>query len=264
MAKKRRLFFFDIDGTIQAEDDGYIPESTIDAIRQLRSKGHGVVINTGRVKMNVREDIRSIGFDAYIYGCGTEVEVGGKTIFRNKLNKELCRVLANAVRSCGAVPLYERSDAMYYDSFSAEHPGFEKLMALYKRQGLEVQDIHDSDDFSYDKFVIWYDGNTDMTRFRRLIDGSFIYVDRGNDFAEMVPVGCSKAVGMKMIMSELNADKDDTVAFGDSLNDAEMLKAAGFGVAMGGASALYPYADYITKSLKKDGILFALKQTGML
>lgn len=264
MAKRRRLFFFDIDGTIQAEDDGYIPESTIEAIRELRSKGHVTIINTGRVKMNVREDIRSIGFDAYVYGCGTEIEFRGKNIFRNRVNTELCRVLSNAIRTCDAVPLYERSDAMYFDSKARTLPGMERLMALYERQGLEVGDLHSCEDFSYDKFVIWYDDKTNMPRFKRLIEGSFTYVDRGSGFAEMIPVGCSKAVGMKRIMSEANAGTEDTVAFGDSLNDAEMLYAAGFGVAMGGANDLYPSADYITKELRKDGILFALKQNGLL
>ncbi len=258
------MFFFDIDGTIQAEEDGYIPDSTIEAIRTIRENGHMAVINTGRVRMNVREDIRSIGFDGYIYGCGTEIEIGKKCIFRNKIDPDLCKALANAVRSCGAAPLYERSDAMFVDGKARVLPGMECLLELYHKQGLEVKEMQKYSDFSYDKFVIWYDGETDMSRFHRLLEGSFTYVNRGYGFAELLPLGCTKATGMQMMMDKMNIMAEDTVAFGDSLNDADMLTVSGFGVAMGGAKLLYPYSDYITKDLKKHGIAYAIKQNELL
>ena len=259
MDERRKLVFFDIDGTIQAEDDGFIPESTKEAIAELRENGHMAFINTGRTAMNVRDDIRSMGFDGYVFGCGTEVEIGGKTIYRKENDPELCVLLANAVRSCGAAPLYERSDAMFLDSKARMLPGMQKLLDLYKSQGLTVRDLHESEDFSYDKFVIWYDNDTNMPRFRRLIDGIFVYINRGYGFAEMLPVGCGKAEGIKMIRKELRTPAKDIIAIGDSLNDADMLKAAGIGIAMGGAELLYPYADFITGELKKDGLANALK-----
>ncbi|MBQ8725176.1 MAG: HAD family phosphatase [Oscillospiraceae bacterium] len=260
MESRQRLIFFDIDGTIQAEEDGVIPESTKEAIAMLRENGHKTFINTGRTAMNVRDDIRSLGFDGYVYGCGTEVEIGGRRIFRRTTDPELCVLLANAVRSCGAAPLYERSDAMFLDSKARMLPGMQKLLDLYKSQGLKVGDLHESDDFSYDKFVIWYDNETDMPRFRRLIDGIFVYINRGYGFAEMLPIGSGKAEGIKMIRKELKVRSEDVIAIGDSLNDADMLKAAGLGIAMGGAELLYPYADYITKELKNDGLAHALRK----
>ena len=62
-----------------------------------------------------------------------------------------------------------------------------------------------------------------------------------------------------MIRKELRTPAKDIIAIGDSLNDADMLKAAGIGIAMGGAELLYPYADFITGELKKDGLANALK-----
>lgn len=264
MENTKKLVFLDIDGTIQAEDDGFIPDSTREAISLLRKNGHKAFINTGRTAMNVRDDIRSMGFDGYIFGCGTEVEINEKTIYRKKNDPELCHLLANAVRSCGAAPLYERSDAMFLDSRARMLPGMQKLLDLYSSQGLYIGDLHETGDFSYDKFVIWYDKETDMPRFRRLIDGIFIYINRGYGFAEMLPVGTGKAEGIKMIRKELKAKQKDIVAIGDSLNDADMLKSAGLGIAMGGAELLYPYADFITKELKKDGLAYALKCHGLI
>lgn len=260
----KRLFFFDIDGTIKAEEDGYIPESAIVSIQKLRENGHRVFINTGRTSMYVRDEIRSIGFDGYVFGCGTEVVLGDERIYRRRSDAELCRVLAKAVRSCGAAPVYERSDAMFIDSKARIIPGMQALLEQFERDSVHAQDMNEDKSFCFDKFVIWYDEKTDMSRFRRIIDGIFKYVDRGYGFAEMVPEGCSKASGMEKILDKTGMKREDTVAFGDSLNDCEMLRFAGLGIAMGGANALYPYADYVTKELKKNGIAFALKQNGFI
>ncbi|MGN0631888.1 MAG: HAD hydrolase family protein [Ruminococcus sp.] len=260
----KKLFFFDIDGTIKAEEDGIIPESAVESIHALREKGHRVFINTGRTSMYVRDEIRSIGFDGYVFGCGTEVILDGKRIFRTLPDSNSCRILAEEVRKCGAYPVYERSDAMFYDSWSCSNEGLQLLMGQFERDGVVPCDMNGSEDFSFDKFVIWYDENTDLESFRRLIEGRFRFVDRGHGFAEMVPLGCSKAVGMEKILIAEECTREDTVAFGDSLNDSEMLEFAGLGIAMGGAESLYPYADYITKSLKEDGIAYALKEKGFI
>ncbi len=259
-----KLIFFDIDGTLRAEEDGFLPQSTIDAIAAARANGHKTFINTGRTAMNVREDVRFMGFDGYICGCGTEIIYEDRTVFRKPIDTELCRQIAKEVRACGAAPLYERSDAMFLDGQIKPLRWMQDLLDLYDSQGLSVQDLHKSGDFSFDKFVIWYDESTDMERFCKLIDGHFTYIDRGNGFVELPPVGFSKATGMEWILDKLGGSPEDTIAIGDSLNDLEMIQAAHVGVAMGNGKKLHPYADFITKDLKNNGIEFALKQLGVI
>lgn len=259
-----KLIFFDIDGTLRAEEDGFLPQSTIDAIAKARANGHKTFINTGRTAMNVREDIRFMGFDGYICGCGTEIIYEGKTVYRRPIDVTLCRKMAEEIRACGAAPLYERSDALFMDSKTDVLAWMQDLLDLYESQGLPVHDLHSAEDFSFDKFVIWYDDRTDMERFQKLIEGKYTYIDRGNFFAEMPPVGCTKATGMDWILQRLGARPEDTIAIGDSLNDLDMIRAAHVGVAMGNGHKLHPYADFITKDLKDDGIEYALKQLGAI
>lgn len=254
------LFFFDIDGTLQAEDDGSIQQSTIDAIATLRRRGHKTFINTGRPRMNVLENITFMGFDGFVYGCGTEIVLDGNTLFRNIVDKDVCTHLAEEILACNAAPLYERSDALFLDNRSRILPQMKSLLDLYRSQGLPMSYMQERDDFSYDKFVIWYDEETDLNRFKEVIKGHFRFVDRGYGFAEMVPEGCGKADGITLITEMLGFDKSETVAFGDSLNDADMLHAAGLGIAMGGAELLAPHADYVTDEIKKDGIAKALQK----
>ena len=56
-----------------------------------------------------------------------------------------------------------------------------------------------------------------------------------------------------------------TIAFGDGGNDISMIRAAGMGIAMGGASeAVKSVADYITETVDEYGIRNALVRFGIL
>ena len=44
----KKLFCFDIDGTLRTTTDHQIPESTIKALNLLREKGHLLLVSTGR------------------------------------------------------------------------------------------------------------------------------------------------------------------------------------------------------------------------
>ena len=218
----KNFIFFDIDGTIISED-GYLPESAVRAIRAARKKGNATLINTGRTAMNVDPFLREIGFDGFVYGCGTELEYNGKVLFHEKQTPVCSREIVELVRRTNVAVLYERSDAMFIDPGTRILPDLQKLLALY--EGLT---------------------------------GKFDYIDRGNRFAEMVPCGCSKATGMEKMMALLHAGRANVYAVGDSLNDRPMMEAAGTGIAMGDNPMLHPYADYITANLADDGLEKAL------
>ncbi|HDL3288251.1 TPA: HAD hydrolase family protein, partial [Mannheimia haemolytica] len=70
----------------------------------------------------------------------------------------------------------------------------------------------------------------------------------------------SKARGIQDVLATLNIEIESAMAFGDGINDLEMLPTVGVGVAMGnGVPELKAVADFITKPLEEDGILYALE-----
>ena len=181
--------------------------------------------------MNVDPFLREIGFDGYIYGCGTELEYDGKVLFHEKQTPARSREMVELVRRTNVAVLYERSDAIFIDRKARTLPNLQKLLELYESKQLPFADVPEDGDWYTDKFVIWYDGESDLEGFQAGLTGKFDYIDRGNGFAEMVPCGCSKATGME---------------------------AAGTGIAMGDSPMLHPYADYITANLADDGLEKAL------
>lgn len=71
----------------------------------------------------------------------------------------------------------------------------------------------------------------------------------------------SKAKGIADVLTHFGLNIENAMAFGDGLNDLEMLSSVGFGVAMGNAEAeLKALADYVTLPIEQDGILHALEQ----
>ena len=75
----------------------------------------------------------------------------------------------------------------------------------------------------------------------------------------------SKARGIRDACAALSFAPQETLAFGDGLNDVEMFTAVGAGIAMGDAcEALKAVATHVTGTLEEDGIARALVDLGVL
>mgnify|MGYP000081423280 FL=1 len=74
-------------------------------------------------------------------------------------------------------------------------------------------------------------------------------------FADVNVAGVNKAMGINEFASYYGFDVSRTIAFGDGGNDISMIRAAGMGIAMGGASeAVKSVADYITEAVDENGV----------
>lgn len=71
----------------------------------------------------------------------------------------------------------------------------------------------------------------------------------------MIEREASKARGLERLCAYFKIPMEKTVAFGDSMNDYEIVRAAGIGVAMGNAvEELKQVADYVTTPIGEDGV----------
>ncbi|EUJ55190.1 hypothetical protein MCOL2_09531 [Listeria fleischmannii FSL S10-1203] len=82
---------------------------------------------------------------------------------------------------------------------------------------------------------------------------------------DVCPANGSKAKGIRELIKKLGFQMEDTYAFGDGLNDIDMLQEVGCGIAMGnGREEVKQVADYVTDSVDEDGIMKALKHFRLL
>ena len=83
--------------------------------------------------------------------------------------------------------------------------------------------------------------------------------------ADVVEAESSKAEGLKRLCAYYGIAMEDTVAFGDSMNDYEMMETCGYAVAMGNASIqVKEKADLITTSITDNGIYNAFKDLALI
>ena len=77
--------------------------------------------------------------------------------------------------------------------------------------------------------------------------------------------GVNKGLGLLKLGELLGIERDEIMACGDGMNDLEMLKEVGFGVAM--ENAVQPVkdaADYITDSNENDGVAKAIEKFALI
>jgi len=255
--------FFDIDGTIMEDaPEHFVPPSTVEALRRAHQAGNLLYVNTGRPVVNVDEDVRILGFDGYICGCGTYIECEGKEVHYVTNPQALCREIAAVVRECGGSPLYERRDAFFFDPESRELPFITRIRDTFRMQEKNIWKKVSDADFSFDKFVVAYDEKTNLERFREATAEHFTFIDRGWGLAEMIPLAYSKKTGIEFVLNHYGIPSENAYAIGDSLNDLPMFEACGTSIAMGNGEKLIPYADYVTADVRNDGIAKAMEHFG--
>jgi len=83
--------------------------------------------------------------------------------------------------------------------------------------------------------------------------------------AEITYPGTDKGTALVDICRKCGADQRNSIGFGDSMNDAEMLAAAGIGVAMGNSEPrVKAIADRICETCAEDGVAKELERLGLI
>ena len=259
---KRKIIFFDIDGTLLSEITWKVPESAIEAIHKAQKNGHIAVVNTGRTKAFVEKEILDIGFDAYVCGCGTKIIYHDEELFHQTIVEDKARRIIETLRKCKIDGVLEGDKQMYFDV--RERIYSERWKKFYDKFCERTGSWEDAE-ISMDKLYVLTNENSDIVTFKKELSGDFDFIDRENGFWELVPCGISKASGIRMLAEKLGIAIEDTISIGDSNNDLAMLETTGISIAMGKHSAeIHDKVDFITKTVEEDGIYHALSHYGLI
>lgn len=94
----------------------------------------------------------------------------------------------------------------------------------------------------------------------KAIDGTFPTGSMNNNI-EVNAFGVNKGTGLLRLGEILGIHRDEIMACGDGMNDLEMLKEAGLGVAVGNAvKEVKEAADYITDTNENEGVAKAIEK----
>lgn len=259
------VIFFDIDGTIIDEDTQKIPESAARAIGILTEKGHIPIINTGRPYSHLDPRIRALPFAGWVCGCGMEVYLNNRWLQKIRLDEALSQQVIHAVRQYDMQVIYEVEGGFLLDGDQSVCPRITLESERMLKKGFAVRQTAEQDLPPIIKFVTFDGPSSRHAEFVSAMAPYLTCMERGKTMVEYVPLGCSKAQGLQMMLDALQVDKNDTFAFGDSTNDIAMFRAVGHPICMGnGMPEAQKEAEFVTDSVLNDGIEKALRHFGLI
>lgn len=269
----KKVVFFDIDGTLVTRNN-QVPKTTIEAIEQLKKNGVTPIIATGRSPLLIKEIAQTLNIDSYISMNGQYIVYEGEVVYSNPIEMDLVDEVVKVAADKDDGILLSTGDEIIANSlvslatrgrFFTFMKGLVRIipekikLRLWERM---MRNAPDKKDYAgKDIYMMNINANPEKGRAYEELFSDVLTFTRANDISmDIIGKGISKATGIQHMMSLLNVDRGNTFAFGDGLNDMEMLQYVGTGVAMAnGYDALKEIADHVTDSVFNHGIAKGLK-----
>lgn len=259
-----RSLFFDIDGTLCSLKTHAIPESTVKALEEAKSKGVKVFISTGR-PISIITNLGAIEhlIDGYITTNGAYCFVGDDVVRCTPIPNEDVQTMMRDAERYGypCIVAGDRGLAVY------NHPK-ETVDRVFRRE-LNVTNI-DMDKPASDilsghvlQVTPFFPSDHDAVLMARLSHS--ISARWHPEFTDITASEADKGKGLEAMAAHLGLKLSETIAFGDGGNDISIIRTAGIGVAMGNAADhVKAAAEYTTTSVDDDGVRNALLHFGVI
>ncbi|MEG0735968.1 MAG: HAD family hydrolase [Longicatena sp.] len=275
-----KCIFLDIDGTLLDHEVGILESSKI-AIKEARANGHKVCLATGRAKPEVAQDLLDLGFDGFIFSCGSYVETRDTLLFQEVMNKkDIADVIKLLQKNHVGFNLEgirdsfldETGFSFFHDLFKNEMDMNSELARQYMASVhmLPYQQFQDKDYEQILKIAIFAKEQNACRIVQENLSSHLKLTLHGVDEnpiinGEITCAHISKATGMNILLDYFHIPVCDTIAIGDSMNDVDMILHAHCGVAMANANKeLIRLSDEQTTSSKEDGIYHCFKKHGII
>ena len=259
-----KMITIDLDGTL-LRSDGSVSDRTVRTLQAARDKGVVVAIATGRMYQTARPygERLGLGDSPLLLFAGGLIETleSKKILFQQVIPREWAQELADLARRRGW-QLQTYSD----DVLRAARD--DEWIRDYERITHSKACIC-GDDFYHVQGdcnkLLSRGGHDDLVARKALIEktfpGRFNVLFSAPTFLEIMPQGVDKGEGIRRLGELYGIGTDEIMALGDSQNDLDMLKAAGFPVAMANAAEeVKAAAAYVTASNDDDGVSAAVEK----
>lgn len=280
VAEQFRLIALDVDGTL-LDSQGGVTAGTKAVLQKLAARGVHVALATGRryIIANFLPPLLEIPLYMILSNGAVIRDHTGAITYESYLPSEWAwRAVAEARRLNLRSTVYENAaagDRMLFDGDWRVHRG--PQAALKRRPELEslYVDLNTVTDLPDPIEIVLWGSDDEMQSLAEALAATGLdytlvfwrgresssFVRDGQSALEILGPETSKATALTWLCAHLGIAPAEVVAFGDDVNDIEMLRFAGLGVAVGNATqAARDAADEYTHNDDNEGVARTLRR----
>lgn len=259
-----KMVFSDIDGTL-LNSQHQISEPTTAKILELQTRGVPFVLVSARPPVGVRLIQEQIGLAAPMisYSGALVVDQDNKVLSDIALNREVALDIYHCV--CSEFPdiccsLYAGEDWIVNDRNNPWVAEEEKIVKS-NAKALDIEGYLQQSK-SIHKYLLMGEPDSIVkleNRLKEKFSGLTIAMSNPN-YLEVMNEQASKSAGVRTLCDAYGVGLHEVLAFGDGMNDIDMLKAVNNSYAMGNApQSVKDHAAYVTADNDHEGLLRALE-----
>lgn len=227
----------DLDGTLLSSDHQILP-FTKNVLVKLHEQGKEFIFATGRHHLDVNQKRKEVGIPAFMITCNGACVHNSENelIFEQYLSANAVATILDLVKDNDGISinLYRKDDWLVnkkkerlnfgkgnftYNLFDIEKPPVENIIKVFFIR----------EDKNHDKLVLL------ENKIKAALSGKVNIMFSAPYCLEVMDAGVSKGHALDAIVKMKGYQLKDCVAFGDGMNDVDMLSMAGKGLVMGTA-----------------------------
>lgn len=275
---QKKIIFLDIDGTLTVLGSNTPPESALRAIRSARGQGHLVFLCTGR-NYDMLKPLLSYGFDGVVASAGGYIRCGEQVIYDCPMTQGQQQLVLSTLEENGIFRTVECLDGSFTDDgfkeFLKEHAGENGNSELlrWRKQVEEELNIRSMEEYAGQpvyKVVVMSPDLERLKKAEKKLGQEFLFCIQDEEIhgivnGELINRKFNKGKAVERVCEYLQIPVEDSIAFGDSMNDKEMMEMAGYSVCMeNGSEILKKLADEICPRVEQDGLFQAFSRLGFI
>lgn len=275
---QKKIIFLDIDGTLTVLGSNTPPESALRAIRSARGQGHLVFLCTGR-NYDMLKPLLSYGFDGVVASAGGYIRCGEQVIYDCPMTQGQQQLVLSTLEENGIFRTVECLDGSFTDDgfkeFLKEHAGENGNSELLRwrkqvEEELNIRSMEEYDGQPVYKVVVMSPDLERLKKAEKKLGQEFLFCIQDEEIhgivnGELINRKFNKGKAVERVCEYLQIPVEDSIAFGDSMNDKEMMETAGHSVCMeNGSEILKKLADEICPRVEQDGLFQAFSRLGFI
>ena len=260
-----KLIATDMDGTL-LNDKKEMPEQTFDVIDRLHAKGVTFAVASGRQYLSIQRLYDEIKDDIVIIAeNGGIILDQGEIIFADTMSRDDVREIVAAVNKVSGLKITLcglKSAYMFEENLMSELP-LESVNDYFPIRTI----IKSLDDLPADEEIVKFAIFDPQLNARENIYGKLKHLTHkyqfavsGAEWTDIMNLGINKGAAIQKLQKKLDATKEETMVFGDALNDYEMMQEAYYSYAMANAvPEIKEISNFTAPSNEEQGVVRVLE-----